>query len=104
MCKQEGVDPPEPAEYDVKTTFGPHGYLCQAHYDRYGMPLGTKLIKGDAKHPTEVLDKADALCKRCGKNCPDSCWNKETGRYRLLERDPLFAETVLSMGLSCEEV
>ena len=103
LCKREGADPVEPAEYDVKTKLGPHGYLCQAHYETHGTPIGTKLIKGDASHPKEAADEADELCTKCGKGCPEGCWNKETGRYRLLEK-PDMVPMMTEMGLLCEEM
>ena len=35
LC-QDGTE----AVYDAKTKMGPWGYLCQAHFDKYGVGLG----------------------------------------------------------------
>lgn len=107
ICKQEGRK--EPADYDCKTVFGPWANLCEKHYQKFGAkPLGLgrgqKLIlRGSAKQPAEKLSRADALCRRCGKGCPETCWNMETGRYRILD-NPAKIEVMLQLGLYCEEV
>ncbi len=104
LCEMEGRA--EPAEYDGRTITGPWAFMCQLHYDQYGVGLGTgkgqKLVL-PTKQPNELITKADSLCRRCGKDCPDDYWNKETGRYRVLD-DPIKIEVMLSMGLYCEEV
>lgn len=104
FCEMEGKT--EPAEYDGRTDIGQWAFMCQHHFDQYGVGLGTgkgqKLIL-PVKHPDEMLSKANELCQRCGKDCPDDCWNKETGRYQVLD-DPTRTWVMLSMGLHCEEV
>lgn len=106
LCKSEKVDPPEPAEYDAKTIFGPHGYLCESHFQSHGFKpmIGTKLVlRGSAKQPDELVKRADALCRRCGMGCGEDSWNKETGRYRVLD-SPAKIEVMLATGLYCEEI
>ena len=39
LCTQEGET--SEALYDGKTRQGPWGYMCQAHFDRLGVGLGT---------------------------------------------------------------
>ena len=106
MCKMEGKDP-EPAEYDASVS-GRWGYLCQKHFDELGCSLGLGMgqklvVRGSVKHSAEILSKADGLCKRCGKGCPENSWNKETGRHRILN-EPEKVEVMISLGLYCEEV
>ena len=101
ICKREKRIPVEPAEYDVKTTLGPHAYLCQEHFEEYGTPIGTKLVK-PTKQADETIDEADKLCKKCGKDCSEDSWNKKTMRYRILEK-PDVIEVMLMMVLHCEE-
>lgn len=109
FCKMEGKEPPEPAEYDAQTTSGPWANMCESHYQQFGIkPLGLgrgqKLVlRGSAKQPAEVLSKADDLCNRCGKGCPEDSWNKETGRHRILD-EPDKIEVMIMMGLYCEEI
>lgn len=31
---------PTPAEYDAKSRQGPWGYMCEEHFQRYGIGLG----------------------------------------------------------------
>ena len=38
FCKREGRQ--RPAQYDGKTVFGPWAYMCETHYQRYGIGLG----------------------------------------------------------------
>ena len=102
LCKSEGADPVEPAEYDVKTTLGPHGYLCQKHFEQYGTAIGTKLVR-PIKQADETLEKADTICRKCGKDCTESSWNKTEMRFRLLAR-PEVIEVMVMTGLYCEEV
>ena len=102
FCKQEKREMVEPAEYDAKTKLGPHAYMCQEHFDQYGTPLGTKLVK-PTKQADETIDEADVLCRKCGKGCSEDSWNKETMRYRILEKPDLI-EVMVAMGLYCEEV
>ncbi len=33
-------DPTKPAKYDGKTTMGPWAYLCEFHYNVFGIGLG----------------------------------------------------------------
>lgn len=104
-CDMPNCD--EPAEYDAKTRMG-WGNLCQLHFDSNGCSLGLgkgqKLVlRGSAEHPAEVISKADALCRRCGKECVEECWNKETGRHRILD-NPEKIEVMIMMGLYCEEI
>lgn len=107
MCKAEGRK--EPAEYDSKTVHGPWASLCEPHWQKYGVkPLGTgrgqKLVlRGSVKHSAETLSRANELCKRCGKGCPEGSWNQETGRHRILG-DSAKIEVMLSLGLYCEEM
>ena len=106
MCRMEGKD--EPAEYDARTRNGQWGNLCQDHFDqqgcRLGLGFGQKLIvRGSVKHPTEILSRADELCKKCGKGCGEDSWNKETGRMRILDNG-VKIETMLMLGLYCEEI
>lgn len=104
FCELEGKT--EPAEYDARTGIGQWAFMCQLHFDQYGVGLGTgkgqKLVL-PTKQPDEILSKADKLCQRCGKDCPDDSWNKETCRYRVLD-DPAKIEVMTSLGLYCEEV
>lgn len=108
ICKMEGKTP-EPAEYDAQTIHGRWGYMCEAHYQTHGIKplglgIGQKLVLRDSvKHLAEVLSKADDLCKKCGQDCPDNCWNKETGRHRILN-EPEKIEVMISLGLYCEEI
>jgi len=50
LCKHFN-QPPEPAEYDGKTTLGPWGYMCEAHFQSHGIGLGLgrgqKLMKAE---------------------------------------------------------
>lgn len=49
FCGKEG-------NYDAKTALGPWAYLCEDHYEIYGIGLGTgmgqRLIVGNNPHPT----------------------------------------------------
>lgn len=107
FCKQEGKK--EPAEYDAKTVYGPWGNMCEAHYQQYGVkPLGLGIgqklvVRGSAKPPEEELSRADELCRRCGKDCGEDSWNKETGRMRILDNRAKI-EAMISLGLYCEEI
>ena len=106
LCKMEGKN--EPAEYDARTRTGQWGNLCQDHFDqqgcRLGLGFGQKLVlRGSAKQPDELIRRADALCRRCGQDCPDECWNKETGRFRVLD-NPDKIGVMISLGMYCEEV
>lgn len=104
MCKAEGVT--EPADYDAKTVFGPHGYLCEPHFQSHGFKplIGTKLVlRGSAKQPEELVSRADDLCRRCGKGCGEDSWNKETIRYRILD-SPMKITVMLDTGSYCEEI
>lgn len=40
LCKASGQDP-HPAIVDGKTTVGPWAFMCQAHFDAFGVGLGT---------------------------------------------------------------
>uniref|UniRef100_A0A6M3M7Y9 Uncharacterized protein n=1 Tax=viral metagenome TaxID=1070528 RepID=A0A6M3M7Y9_9ZZZZ len=102
FCKQEGRDPPEPAEYDARTTLGVHAYMCQEHFDKYGTELGTRLVR-PVKEPDERIKKADELCRRCGKSCLEDSWNKQVIRFRIMN-SPFKVEAMLELGLYCEEV
>jgi len=98
----------EPAEYDARIPGSSWANLCQKHFDDFrcslGLGMGQKLVvRGSAKHPAEVLSKADELCKRCGKGCPEDSWNKETGRHRIVD-NPVKITAMISMGLYCEEI
>ena len=101
FCKQEGRDPVEPAEYDAKTILGPHAYMCQEHFEKYGTSLGTKLVL-PTKQADETIAKADDLCRQCGRNCPEKSWNKTEGRFRLLDK-PDTIWLMLETGSSCDE-
>lgn len=92
----------EPAEYDCKTVRGPHAYMCQEHFDQYGTQLGTKLVR-PVKQADETLNKADAICNRCGKGCSEDSWNRTEMRYRLLDK-PDMVEVMIMTGLYCEEL
>lgn len=104
ICDVPGCE--EPAEYDAKTRRGPWGYFCQTHFDQFGcrlgLGMGQKLVL-ESPEPQSRKDRADKLCKQCGKDCPDDCWNKDTGRYRVLD-NPEKTMLMLSMGMYCEEV
>lgn len=106
ICKMEGKDPPDKAKYDGATSFGRWGYMCEPHFQTHGKGLGhgvgQKLVL-ESPEPQARKDKADELCKRCGKDCPDDCWNKDTARYRVLD-NPVQIEVMLSLGMYCEEV
>ena len=104
-CDMPGCD--EPAEYDARTRNG-WGYLCQAHFDLLGCSLGLGkgqrlIVRGSVKQPPAVLNKADKLCERCGKGCPEDSFNKETVRMRVLD-DEVKNEVMIATGLYCEEV
>ena len=107
FCKMEGRT--EPAEYDARTRTGQWGNMCEPHYQQHGVKplglgMGQKLIlRGSVKLPAKVQSKADKLCERCGKGCPAECWNKETGRMRILD-SPEKIELMIATGLYCEEV
>ena len=109
ICKAEGVDPPEPAEYDASTTSGRWGYMCEAHYQTHGVkPLGLGrgqklVVRGSVKQPAEILSRADKLCAKCGKDCGEDSFNKETIRYRILDNEEKIA-VMLATGLYCEEI
>ncbi len=103
-CDMSGCD--EPAEYDARARNG-WGNFCQAHFDllgcRLGLGKGQKLVvRGSAKQPAEILSKADKLCAKCGKGCPEDSFNKETMRMRILD-DEVKVEAMIMMGLYCEE-
>ena len=116
LCQMETVDrylihgdsyhPPEEARYDGKTTSGPWGYMCERHFRTDGVGLG--LGKGqrlitESEHTDEDLDRADRLCKQCGKRCDPSSYNVEEIRHRILDQ-PLKIELMMMTGLYCEEV
>jgi len=104
FCAVEGTS--EPAEYDGRTIFGHWAYMCQLHFDQYGVGLGTgrgqKLVL-EPPVTAPQLSRAGELCKRCGKGCDETSWNKQVGRHRILD-NPAKIETMLSLGLYCEEV
>lgn len=39
LCAQDGKI--EPAAYDGKTTMGPWAFMCLAHWNQYGVGVGT---------------------------------------------------------------
>lgn len=39
LCKEQGID--VDAYYDGKTRLGPWAYMCDVHFDVYGIGLGT---------------------------------------------------------------
>lgn len=41
LCQQKGVR--APAKYDGKTKFGPWANMCTAHFEEFGLGLGTGL-------------------------------------------------------------
>lgn len=103
-CDMPGCD--EPAEYDARARNG-WGNFCQAHFDLLGCSLGLGkgqrlIVRGSVKLPATLQSRADKLCERCGKGCPEDCWNKETGRMRILD-SPERIEVMLMTGLYCEE-
>lgn len=104
LCLYEGKK--EPAEYDAKIPGSGWNYLCQKHFDHFGCKLGLgmgqKLVL-ESPEPQPRKDKADELCELCAKDCPDDCWNKDTGRYRVLD-NPEKIMAMLSLGMYCEEV
>ena len=105
-CDMPGCD--EPAEYDARTRSGQWGNFCQDHFDqqgcRLGLGRGQKLVvRGSVKQPEEILSKADKLCAKCGKGCPEDSFNKETMRMRILD-DEVKVEAMIMMGLYCEEI
>lgn len=104
FCRMDGKT--EPAEYDARVRGGGWGNLCQHHFDMYGCSLGTgrgqKLVL-ECPEPQPMKDRADKLCERCGKGCTDDCWNKTTGRFRILD-SPTKIVAMIRMGLYCEEV
>jgi hypothetical protein len=59
LCEEAGYT--EPALYDAHTTMGPWAYLCQEHFDDYGIGLGLgqgqKLVL-DATETEPTLDDA----------------------------------------------
>jgi hypothetical protein len=83
FCKQEGRDPPEKAEYDGRTIYGPCAYMCQEHFDKYGVGLGegvgqklVRPIKPECPHDTDLslwenlsydMDGKVIKCKQCGE-------------------------------------
>ena len=98
----------EPAEYDAQIPGSSWANLCQHHFDLFGCSLGLGMgqklvVRGSAKHPAEVVSKADELCRRCGKNCAEDSMNKETMRHRILD-NPIKINAMLSIGLYCEEI
>jgi len=104
ICAVEGTT--EPAEYDARIPGRGWTNLCQHHFDICGCSLGEgrgqKLVL-ECPEPQSRKDQADKLCKRCGKECPDDCWNKTAGRFRILD-NPEKIETMISLDLYCEEV
>ena len=94
----------EPAEYDGKTKLGHWGCMCQHHFDQYGigLGLGQKLVL-EPPDTAAQIDKADELCKRCGKGCDETSWNKQVGRYRILDDEAKIA-AIISLELYCEEM
>jgi hypothetical protein len=40
-CDLPGHEYPVPAAYDGKTVMGPWAYMCEAHFVKYGICLGT---------------------------------------------------------------
>lgn len=106
LCLYEGKK--EPAEYDAKIPGSSWANLCQKHFDHFGCSLGLGrgqrlVLRGSAKHPAEVLNKADELCRRCGKDCGEDSWNKETGRHRILN-NTIKIEAMIMSGAYCEEI
>lgn len=77
-CKQEGRTPPEKAEYDGKTKHGPWAYMCEEHFNKYGVGLGTGLgqklvrpIRPECDHVWENksydLSGKTVYCIKCGE-------------------------------------
>ena len=107
VCKNENPDyPPEKARYDGKTRYGTWGYMCERHFETNGVGLGLgkgqKLIT-KSEHTQKDLNKADQLCKQCGKRCPPYSYNVEEIRHRILDH-PLKIGAMIELGLYCEEV
>lgn len=104
FCKLEGKT--EPAEYDGRTAIGQWAFMCQYHFDQYGVGLGTgkgqKLVL-PTKYSDVIQRRADELCEKCGKVCADDSWNKTVRRHRILD-DPIKIEAMISLGLYCEEI
>ena len=83
ICKQEGRKPPEKAEYDGRTTFGPWAYMCQEHFDKYGVGLGegrgqklVRPVKPECPHDEDPslwenlsydMDGKVIKCRACGE-------------------------------------
>ena len=116
FCEQEGRK--EPAEYDAQTDslkthrgarLGSWAFMCESHYQSLGVKplglgMGQKLVlRGSAKQPDALLSRADELCNRCGKGCPEDSFNKETVRMRILD-NRMKIEVMLATGLYCEEI
>jgi len=96
----------EPAEYDGKTKLGPWANMCEAHFQVFGVGLGTgrgQKLTLETPEPSHRKARGDKLCLRCGKKCPLDSWNKTAGRFRVLGY-PKKIEAMLSLGLYCEEV
>jgi len=104
ICKMEGRT--EPAEYDGATSFGRWGYMCEPHFQTHGKGLGHGIgqrLVLESPEPAPRVSKADELCNRCGKGCPNSCWNKDTGRFRVLGNE-MKTQLMIEARLYCEEV
>jgi len=103
LCKMEGRK--EPAEYDAKIPGSSWANVCQEHFDKFGCSLGTgrgqKLVL-PTKQPDELIEKADNLCESCGKGCPEDSWNKDTGRYRVLQSQESVMMVTTGM-VACDE-
>ena len=104
MCAAEGKI--EPADYDAAILGGGWANLCQPHFDACGCTLGEgrgqKLVL-ECPELQPRKDQADKLCEQCGKVCADDCWNKTSGRFRILD-NPVKIEAMIEMDLYCEEV
>jgi len=79
------------------------GWMDQEEIDQRLERLKELDLIKDVAQATEPAYWADELCRRCGKGCDETSWNKQVGRYRILDSSAK-VEVMLSLGLYCEEV
>lgn len=103
LCKQQGRE--TKAEYDSKTVFGPHAYLCPEHFRSHGCPPSTKLekqVKIAAKKtdevPTVSITLEQSLESPVYVKCP------HCGEERAVEPDANYVVTCESCGNRYEVV
>ena len=85
------------AVMDGKTTMGPWAFMCQAHFDKYG-------VKVQGFHSElKVVDKSTKICSRCGKAKPFNQFYKYTDHNGFERHRPECIDCNLAGRIKCKK-